>query len=396
MGSTWGDYFSSSFKCLVGRNLNFMMKFISILCFIGLSQAFVVRREAEPDADADAFGIGYGASPRAVSAPVCKSVPQKVCKDRTIETPRKVCHTEHDEIVGTTVTEHCQTTTTTKCEQTSSQTRHSSNIVGSDSKVVSTGVIASPEVTVAQGASTHGGAVSGYTAGTSGAAAGYGAGGAITSTGVIGTTGHISSTGLVSNGASLGYGGYGKREADADAEADAGFYGYGSNWVSPVSTSAPICRSVPVRTCNKVPVNRPRKVAKTVCKTVTDIKVIKDCTDTVSTTCTQQSVQQSHSSAVVGSDSKVEPSAVVANHGTVSVGSAGVAGGYGTGAVVGGYSSGALLGAVSGGYTGGVVSTGYAAPVVSGVASTGAAAAGAGATATGCVNSTGQTVPCSE
>merc|ERR1711887_30963 len=395
MGSTWGDYFSSSSKCLVGRNLNLMMKFISILCFIGLSQAFVVRREAAPDADADAFGIGYGAAPRAVSAPVCKSVPQKVCKDRTIETPRKVCHTEHDEIVDTTVTEHCQTTTTTKCEQTSSQTRHSSNIVGSDSKVVSTGVIASPEVTVAQGASTHGGVVSGYTAGTSGAAAGYGAGGAITSTGVFGTSGLIGSTGVVSNGASLGYG-YGKREADADAEADAGFYGYGSNGVSPVSTSAPICRSVPVRTCNKVPVNRPRKVAKTVCKTVTDIKVIKDCTDTVSTTCTQQSVQQSHSSAVVGSDSKVGPSAVVANHGTVSVGSAGVAGGYGTGAIVGGYSSGALLGAVSGGYTGGAVSTGYAAPVVSGVATTGAAAAGAGATATGCVNSTGQTVPCSE
>merc|ERR1711887_106486 len=386
MGSTWGDHFSSLSKYLVGRNLNPIMKFISILCFIGLSQAFVVRREAEPDADADAFGIGYGASPRAVSAPVCKSVPQKVCKDRTIETPRKVCHTEHDEIVGTTVTEHCQTTTTTKCEQTSSQTRHSSNIVGSDSKVISTGVIASPEVTVAQGASTHGGVVSGYTAGTSGAAASYGAGGAITSTGVIGTTRLIGSTGVVSNGASLGYGGYGKREADADAEADAGFYGYGSNGVSPVSTSAPICRSVPVRTCNKVPVNRPRKVAKTVCKTVTDIKVIKDCTDTVSTTCTQQSVQQSHSSAVVGSNSRVGPSAVVANHGTVSVGSAGVAGGY---------SSGALLGAVSGGYTGGVVSTGYAAPVVSGVSTSGAATAGSGAAATGCVNSTGQSVPCS-
>merc|ERR1711931_467300 len=364
-----GDHFSS--KHLVGRNLNLNMKFISIICFFGFSQAFVVRREAEADADADAFGIGYGASPRAVSAPVCKSVPQKVCKDRTIETPRKVCHTEHDEIVDTTVTEYCQTTTTTKCEQTSSQTRHSSNIVGSDSKVVSTGVIASPEVTVAQGASTHGGVVSGYTAGTTGVVAGYGAGGAIASTGVIGTTGLIGSSGVVSSGASLGYGGvnYGKREADADAEADAGFYGYGSNGVSPVSTSAPICRSVPVRTCNKVPVNRPRKVAKTVCKTVTDIKVIKDCTDTVSTTCTQQSVQQSHSSAVVGSNSRVGPSAVVANHGTISVGSAGVAGGYGTGAVVGGYSSGALLGAVSGGYTGGAVSTGYAAPV-SGVATT--------------------------
>merc|ERR1712168_1481462 len=392
-----GDHFSS--KHLVGRNLNLIMKFALIICFFGFSQAFVVRREAEPDADADAFGIGYGASPRAVSAPVCKSVPQKVCKDRTIETPRKVCHTEHDEIVDTTVTEHCQTTTTTKCEQTSSQTRHSSNIVGSDSKVVSTGVIASPEVTVAQGVSTHGGVVSGYTAGTAGVVdAGFGAGGVIASTGVIGTTGLIGSSGVVSSGASLGYGGvtYGKREADADAEADAGFYGYGSNGVSPVSTSAPICRSVPVRTCNQVPVNRPRKVAKTVCKIVTDIKVIKDCTDTVSTTCTQQSVQQSHSSAVVGSNARVGPSAVVANHGTVSVGSAGVAGGYGTGAIVGGYSSGALLGGVSGGYTGGVVSTGYAAPVVSGVASTGAAAAGAGATATGCVNSTGQTVPCSK
>merc|ERR1711887_326780 len=380
MGSTWGDHFSSISKHLVGKNLNPIMKFISILCFFGFSQAFVVRREAEPDADADAFGIGYGASPRAVSAPVCKSVPQKVCKDRTIETPRKVCHTEHDEIVDTTVTKHCQTTTTTKCEQTSSQTRHSSNIVGSDSKVVSTGIIASPEVTVAQGASTHGGVVSGYNAGT-GVASGYGAGGAITSTGVIGTTGLIGSTGVVGSGASLGYGGvtYGKREADADAEADAGFYGYGSNGVSPVSTSAPICRSVPVRTCNKVPVNRPRKVAKTVCKTVTDIKVIKDCTDTVSTTCTQQSVQQSHSSAVVGSGSKVGPSAVVANHGTVSVGSAGVAGGYGAGAVVSGYGTGALasgiaggsfLGGVSGGYTSGLVTN----PVISGVASTGSAA----------------------
>merc|ERR1712013_630367 len=174
------------------------MKFISIICFSGFSQAFVVRREAEAEADPDGFGIGYGASPRAVSSPVCKSVPQKVCKDRTIETPRKVCHTEHDEIVDTTITEHCQTTTTTKCEQTSSQVRHSSNIVGSDSKVVSTGVIASPDVTVSQGSSVHGGAVSSYSSGS---------------------------------GVSLGYGGvtYGKREADADAEADAGLYGYGSN-----------------------------------------------------------------------------------------------------------------------------------------------------------------------
>merc|ERR1711887_469568 len=385
MGSTWGDHFSSISKHLVGKNLNPIMKFISILCFFGFSQAFVVRREAEPDADADAFGIGYGASPRAVSAPVCKSVPQKVCKDRTIETPRKVCHTEHDEIVDTTVTKHCQTTTTTKCEQTSSQTRHSSNIVGSDSKVVSTGVIASPEVTVAQGASTHGGVVSGYSAGTTGVVAGYGAGGLISAIGIIGSSGVVGSGVSQVYGPNIGFDGvtYGKREADAAADADAGLYG-----VSPVAASAPVCNSVPVRTCNQVPVNRPRKVAKTVCKTVTDIKVIKDCTDTVSTTCTQQSVQQSHSSAVVGSDSKVGPSAVVANHGTVSVGSAGVAGGYGAGAIASGYGTGAvvsgygtdalasgiaggsILGGVSGGYTSGLVTN----PVITGVASTGSAA----------------------
>merc|ERR1712058_161100 len=203
-----GDHFSSSAKHLVGRNLNIIMKLVVILCFIGCSQAFVVRREAEAEADAGGYGIGYGASPASVSAPVCKSVPQKVCKDRTIETPRKVCHTEHDEIVDTTITEHCQTTTTTKCEQTSSQVRHSSNIVGSDSKVVSTGVIASPEVTVSQGASVHGGAVSGYSAGTTGAISGYGAGG------LVGTGASLG------YGTSLGYGGvsYGKRDADADAD----------------------------------------------------------------------------------------------------------------------------------------------------------------------------------
>merc|ERR1719153_2092281 len=109
----------------------FIMKFFAIIAFVGYTQAFLVRREAAPEADADAdadadAGYGYGAvSPAAVSAPVCNSVPEKVCKDRTIETPRKVCHTEHDEIV-----------ITTKCEQTSTQSRHSSAIVGQDSKVV--------------------------------------------------------------------------------------------------------------------------------------------------------------------------------------------------------------------------------------------------------------------
>merc|ERR1711887_214522 len=272
-----------------------IMKFFAIIAFVGYTQAFLVRREAAPEADADAdAGYGYGAvSPAAVSAPVCNSVPEKVCKDRTIETPRKVCHTEHDEIVDTTITEHCEEVITTKCEQTSTQSRHSSAIVGQDSKVVATGVVAS-----VHGVSGYGAVATGPVVSTVGAGAVVG--------GVVG--------GVAAPAVAVGYG---KREAEADADADADA-GYG--YASPVATSAPLCNSVPVRTCNKVPVSTPRKIAKTVCKEVVDIKIIKDCTDTVSTTCTQQSVQQSHSSAVVGADTRVGPEAVVATHGTVAVG----------------------------------------------------------------------------
>merc|ERR1712002_282420 len=325
-----GEHFSSSSRDLVGsflRTLQFIihfliMKLFAIIAFMGYTQAFLVRREAAPEADADAdAGYGYGAvSPAAVSAPVCNSVPEKVCKDRTIETPRKVCHTEHDEIVDTTITEHCEEVITTKCEQTSTQSRHSSAIVSQDSKVVATGVVASPEVTVAHGVPAHG--VSGY--------------GAVATGPVVSTVG----AGAVVGGVVGGVAG----------DGDAG-YGY----ASPIATSAPLCNSVPVRTCNKVPVSTPRKIAKTVCKEVVDIKIIKDCTDTVSTTCTQQSVQQSHSSAVVGADTRVGPEAVVATHGTVAVGVAAAP-------VV----------------AGGVVSAygGAAAPLVAGYAGTGVGLAG--------------------
>merc|ERR1712243_294120 len=322
-----GEHFSSSSRDLVGSFLRtlqsslhiLIMKIFAIIAFVGYTQAFLVRREADAKADADAdAGYGYGAvAPAAVSAPVCNSVPEKVCKDRTIETPRKVCHTEHDEIVDTTITEHCEEVITTKCEQTSTQSRHSSAIVGQDSKVVATGAVASGPVVSTVGA----GAVVG---GVVGGVAGY------------------------------GVAGYGKREADADA-------GYG--YASPVATSAPLCNSVPVRTCNKVPVSTPRKIAKTVCKEVVDIKIIKDCTDTVSTTCTQQSVQQSHSSAVVGADTRVGPEAVVATHGTVAVGVAAAPAAAVAAAPV---------------VAGGVVSAygGAAAPLVAGYAGTGVGLAG--------------------
>jgi len=356
------------------------MKFFAVICFFGFTQGAVVKRDAEPDNLGLGYGAGYisggvtGVFPAKVSQPVCNSVPEKVCKDRSVETPRKVCHTEHDEIIDTTITEQCEERVTTKCEQVSSQTRHSQAIIGSDSKVVAKGIVASGEATVAVGPSTATGAVTGY-----------GAGGAVATSGLVGSTGVASTGGLaVGSGYAAGYGygglastysGYTKRDADADAGFTAGIVAANTG-VSPVSTSAPICRSVPVRHCNQVPVNRPRKVAKTVCKTVVDIKIIKDCTDTVRTTCTQQSVQHSKSSAVVGSNSRDGPYAVVANHGTVSVGAsstpigAAPIGGYTSGSILGGSAiigGGTTIGAaapIAGGYIAGT--TGLASPVISG------------------------------
>lgn len=104
--------------------------------------------------------------------------------------------------------------------------------------------------------------------------------------------------------------GYGKREAEAVAEAEAGHYGYAA---SPVVAAAPICSSVPVKKCNKVPVSTPRKIAKTVCKNVEDITTIEDCQETVTTECTQTSTKVAHSSAVIGHDTKVGPAEVVAH-----------------------------------------------------------------------------------
>merc|ERR1719348_366295 len=223
------------------------MKFLAILLFAGASQAFLVRREAEADPEAEP---GYGA----VSPPVCKSVPVTTCNPRQVETPRKECHQEYDEIVDTTITEHCEEVITTTCQQTSTHTKHSSAVVGHDSKVVATGVAAGP-VAVAGPVPVAG-------------VAGYGA--------------HV---------------GYGKREAEPEAEAEADpSYGYGA--VGPVAASAPVCESVPVRKCNKVPVSTPRKVGRTVCKTVTDITTIEVATH----------------SKVVGTDTKVGPAAVVATH----------------------------------------------------------------------------------
>merc|ERR1712134_248731 len=157
-----------------------------------------------------------------------------------------------------------------------------------DSKVVATGVVATPAVTVAHGhpvAAVHGHAT---------VAHGHGVAAPVRSHGAVGHHGHH----------------LGKR--DADPEPDPG-YGYAS---SPV-VSAPVCNSVPVKQCNDVPVSTPRKVAKTVCATHVDVTTIEDCKEVITTQCSQTSQKVATHSAVVGHDTKVGPAAVVATHGHV-------------------------------------------------------------------------------
>lgn len=109
------------------------MKLFAIMCLTGLASAGV-KREAEADAEADPQLLS-GHRPVSVSAPECHSVPELKCAPRQVETPRKVCHEEYDEVVDTTITEHCEEVVTTTCQQTSTQVHKSAAIVGHDSKV---------------------------------------------------------------------------------------------------------------------------------------------------------------------------------------------------------------------------------------------------------------------
>ena len=90
-----------------------------------------------------------------------------------------------------------------------------------DSKVVATGVAASPAVTVTHG-HAHAVAV---------AAPAHG---------------HAVAAPVVSHSTLHGHHGYGGRDADTDA----GHYDYAA---APVAVSAPVCGSVPVRQCKNIP-----------------------------------------------------------------------------------------------------------------------------------------------
>ena len=71
------------------------MKVFALILSLGLVSA-AVKREAEPEADPQVL---HGHKPVSVSAPECHSVPELKCVPRQVETPRKVCHQEYDEIV---------------------------------------------------------------------------------------------------------------------------------------------------------------------------------------------------------------------------------------------------------------------------------------------------------
>merc|ERR1711931_52012 len=240
------------------------MKVFSLIFIIGLTQAGLVRREGDADPKAGVYG--------SASQPICRSVPEKTCTPRNVEKPRQVCHDEYDKIVDTTITEHCEEIITTKCEQVSTHARHSSGVVGTDSKVVATGVLTSPERTVSYGRIS------------SGIGASYG---------------------------SYGGASYGKREAEAEAEPKADAEGDNYGYSAGHTKSAPVCTSIPQKMCKKVPIDTPRKVKKTLCKTVVDIDIIEDCKEVITTHCEQTSQKVAHHSHVVGHDSRVGPTEVV-------------------------------------------------------------------------------------
>eukprot|EP00091_Calanus_sinicus_P017896 TRINITY_DN38_c0_g1_i6.p1 TRINITY_DN38_c0_g1~~TRINITY_DN38_c0_g1_i6.p1 ORF type:complete len:216 (+),score=75.28 TRINITY_DN38_c0_g1_i6:200-847(+) len=93
------------------------------------------------------------------------------------------------------------------------------------------------------------------------------------------------------------YGGYGigKREAEAEAAAEPG-QSY---------STGPKCHDKKDRQCHKTPKQNSRKIPRKECKTIVDTTYIEDCQDIITTHCQETHQKVSHSSAVVGHDSKV-------------------------------------------------------------------------------------------
>jgi hypothetical protein len=251
-----------------------MRFFAFLICasFASFASAALVKREAaaeaEPAADPEAEPVyGLNAS-GGYAAPVCSFTPVKTCKPRQVSTPRKVCQTVVDIYEDVVVTEKCREVVTTTCTQTTQTATHTAAVVDTSTNLVQAG-IPKPAVRRRREAEAEAEA---------------------------------------------------KPEAEAEADAH-----YGAV-IAPValvhapvivtthepvkSAGYPVCNSVPVKTCERIPTATPRNVARTVCDTVVDVTTIEDCTETVTKHCQHTSSSTSSSSKVVGSHSQVVASAL--------------------------------------------------------------------------------------
>merc|ERR1711909_207920 len=214
------------------------MKFLSFLLCVSLTAAAIVRREAEPG--------GYGAEPQ------CTVTPVKECKQRTVETPKKVCQTvvaKHD----------------------------SSKIVDRSSSLVETGVPRQIETKSVQ-----------HTGGRQVVSSGYSKREAQPDF-VRKYSRPSTSTRYVSKPAPVVV-----HHVSAPVVKTA-----------PAQTSPPECTSTPVKTCKNTPVSTPRQVSRQVCETVVDITYVEDCTETITKSCASSSTSHSATSRVTGHDLQV-------------------------------------------------------------------------------------------
>merc|ERR1712055_1033298 len=234
-----------------------IMKFLTIVTCFGLAVGSTVKREAEPEAEAQ-FGFGIHEHRGAYSsAPECTFTPVKDCKTRDIEHPKKVCQTVVDKHEDTVVTEECEETITTVCTQTSTDTQLSSSIKDKSSTLVEEGV-ARPI------------------------------------------------TEIQTNARSFGHPHFWKREAEPKAEPGFGRIGFGRHISVPLrNINHPDCTSTPVKTCKDVPVTRPRVVSRVVCETVVDVTTVEDCKKTVTKTCASSDTYTAHHTKVTGHSKQV-------------------------------------------------------------------------------------------
>merc|ERR1712127_1179312 len=93
-----------------------------------------------------------------------------------------------------------------------------------------------------------------------------------------------------------------KREATAEAEAEADPSGYRRHGGY---HSEPVCTLTPVKECVPRQVETPRKVCQHVYDLYEDTVVTENCEEVVTTTCVQSSQQVHHSSAVIDSSSRL-------------------------------------------------------------------------------------------